>query len=419
MNWRAKPSLGGAIGIALSILAFAAFGAVLWQTLSAALESYDDDPSPGANLGTFGLGLAAFGLALLVVLLAYRTWRFFQVRYYLDRNAIKIELGGKRQVIPLANVRQVITAESLLEALRQGAYGEEIPTKAGERSDGTKVNAYSQPRTQTIAQRVETTNAADSDEEDSFWSEVAESEVVEAEVIEGTPAADSDNHSVVSKLPTEGGQKPAEKKRPEVHRKVAFKVKTRPLTSWPGFYTNQGWLASLGEIQFYSTEPFAKTVLVRTANKTYALSPAEPKQFITEYRLRRNLGAIEAVEEGIIRGKFLSHPLWHDWLGRGLILTGVLANLALFAFLLSRFADLPPILRLHYNKFGVVDRLESASAIFWLPAIGLFTAIINSIIGAILHPLERVPALLLYGSIIAVQLLIWIAAIGIIVTSGA
>ncbi|MEI6047066.1 MAG: hypothetical protein WCS37_22200 [Chloroflexota bacterium] len=152
MNWRAKPSLGGAIGIALSILAFAAFGAVLWQTLSAALESYDDDPSPGANLGTFGLGLAAFGLALLVVLLAYRTWRFFQVRYYLDRNAIKIELGGKRQVIPLANVRQVITAESLLEALRQGAYGEEIPTKAGERSDGTKVNAYSQPRTQTIAQ---------------------------------------------------------------------------------------------------------------------------------------------------------------------------------------------------------------------------------------------------------------------------
>src|SRR5689334_8368137 len=105
-NWSAKPSKGGLIGIVLTALAFAAFGFVLWLFASAALESYEGDPSPGANLGTFGLGLAAFALALVVVLLAYRTWRFFQLHYYLDRNAIKIELGGKQQFIPLANIRQ-------------------------------------------------------------------------------------------------------------------------------------------------------------------------------------------------------------------------------------------------------------------------------------------------------------------------
>jgi len=97
---------------------------------------------------------------------------------------------------------------------------------------------------------------------------------------------------------------------------------------------------------------------------------------------------------------------------------GVLLNLALFTFLFSRFPELPPTMRLHYNKYGLVDRLESVSAILWLPYIGLATAVVNSLLGALLQPRERIPAHLLYGSIIAVQLMVWIAAIGIIVSSG-
>lgn len=447
-DWRAKPSPGGIIGIALTVLALAAFGFVLWLTLSAALQTSEENPSLGANLGTFGLALATCGLALVVALLAYRTWRFFQMHYYLDRNAIKIELGGKKQLIPLANVRYVMPAEALLDRLRQETYGEDAPPPAGQRDDGVKVRTYSQPRTSTVtAERVETTSAADSsideigeveiiqgevvEEAEAVEAEIIEArvieepEVVEAEVLEGMSAADSGDNPEVYNLAatretTEDDPSPKSepKKEPSIPQYVAFKVKTRPLTNWPGFYTNQGWLASLGEIQFYSTQPFAKTLLVGTTDTTYAISPADAKQFMVEYRLRRNLGAIEAVEEEVVRGKFLSHPLWHDWLGRGLILAGVVANLALFAFLLWRFADLPPIVRLHYNKFGVVDRLESASAILWLPGLGLATAIINSILGALLHPRERVPALLLYGSIIAVQLMVWIAALGIIATSG-
>ncbi len=430
-NWRAKPSVGGALGIALTGFALAVFGLLLWLTLNFALESYDDDPHYGANLGTFGLALATCAAALVVALLAYRTWRFFQTHYYLDRNAIKIELGGKQQIIPLANVRQVLPADTLLESLRQEAYGGEKPPEAGRRDDGVRVRTFSQPRstTTTTAHRVETaTEAADSSLDEQIGSEVVEveGEVLKTEFDDGITAADGgrpENLSSSQPISDNSSQnnlgKPPEKKAAPVPGFVAFKVKTKLLTSWPGFYTNQGWLASLGEIQFYSTQPFPKTLLVRTTNTTYAISPADPQQFMTEYKLRRNLGAIESVEEEVVRGKFLTHPLWHDWLGRGLILLGVVINLALFAFLLSRFADFPPIIRMHYNKFGVVDRLESSISILWLPLIGLLTAFTNSILGTWLHPRERVPALLLYGSIIAIQIMTWIATIGILATSGA
>jgi hypothetical protein len=443
-DWRAKPSIGGIVGIVLTVLALAAFGVVLWLTFSAALETSDSEEisSPGANLGTFGLVLACCGLALIIAFLVYRTWRFYQIHYYLDRNAITVELGGKKQIIPLANVRYVVPAEKLLDQLRQDAYGEDAPTDPQERDDGVKFRTFSQPRARVAtAERTETTSAADSSFDDFDSPAIVEGEVIEAEtveaevtevidaveveveVIEGSPAADSGSApEVVEGAETQAS--PAEPepvktaKAPDVPGHVAFNVKTRPLTSWPGFYTNQGWLASIGEVQFYSTQPFAKTLLVSTTNTTYAISPVDFKQFMIEYRLRRNLGAIEDVEEEVVKGRFLSHPLWKDWLGRGLILAGVLANLALFAFILWRFQDLPPIVRLHYNKFGVVDRLESASAILWLPGLGLLSAIVNSVLGALIHPRERVPALLLYGSILAVQLMVWIAALGIMINSG-
>ncbi len=434
-NWRAKPSIGGYFGIGLTLVTLAGFGLLLWLTLTAALETYEDNPTPGANLGTFGLALACVGLALVAVLLAYRTWRFYRLRYSLDRNAIKIELGDRQQVIPLSHIRYVVPADKLLDYLREETYGEEAARPDTlKRKDGGQAQTFSQPRRQTAtAQRTEaTTSAADGSlDDDAFFNnstEIAaadaiEGEVVEAEFVEVSSAADGGSDFEPEQIETvsedEPEPEPVTKKVNSVPNFVAFKVKTRPLTSWPGYYTNKGYLASIGPVQFYSTQPFAKTLLIHTEQTTYALSPANFKEFMTEFQLRRNLGAIEAVEEEVVPGKFLSHPLWRDWLGRGLIALGVLLNLALFAFIFWRFADLPPTIRLHYNKFGVVDRLEPAISILWLPVIGLIATLTNSTLGALLHPRERVPALLLYGSIIIVQLMVWIAAIGIIVISGA
>src|SRR4051812_3758505 len=121
-DWRALPSKGGLIGIIFTGVAAVIFGLAVWVTIMAAtapdvvqaVQSPDADPDTpaelltvptGNNIGTFFLALLCVVLLLVVIYLAYQTRKFFALRYSLDRNAIRINLGDSQQVIPLANVR--------------------------------------------------------------------------------------------------------------------------------------------------------------------------------------------------------------------------------------------------------------------------------------------------------------------------
>ena len=114
-NWRSLPSPGGWIGIGLTVVAAVGFGVVLVITLANAIAA----DNAGANPGTFLLGLATIALLLVTLFLGWRSWCFFRLRYYLDRNAITIDLGDSRQVIPLANIQEVVTASELLFTLKE------------------------------------------------------------------------------------------------------------------------------------------------------------------------------------------------------------------------------------------------------------------------------------------------------------
>ncbi len=195
------------------------------------------------------------------------------------------------------------------------------------------------------------------------------------------------------------------------------RVSRRPFSSWPGFYLNKTKVAALGTIQFFSTHQLEGTLLIRTERQTYAISPRDRQQFITEFNLRKRLGAIEPVQEGIIKGPLLSHPLWHDNLGRGLIALGIILNMFIYFSLLLRYNDIPDILRMHFNKVGQVDRLGDRGELFLLPFIGLVTVIGNSILGAFLQLKEAIPAYLLYAAAVLVQVLVGIALVVILLVS--
>ncbi len=485
-DWRALPSKGGLIGILLTVLAAVLFGLAVWLTWLAAtateVQAFQVEDAPadtppdlvtvhtGTNLGTFGLGLLSFGLFLLVLYLAYQTRRFFALRYALDRNAITVALGDRKQVIPLANIRYVVPAETVLGQMRQRVFGQDEPV--AEVATGPQNRAYprSQPQPTVpypeaadlgqlepteseieVAQdeiepaesyRLTQTAAADSSLEHLEHIEIIQADFVEiegddlavdaAEIEEGqiTEIEDfkleqvrglaasfeeqADQEQPASQAPADSGHATPD---PFESGSVNFTVKTSPFTSWPGFYLNRSQVSSLGQVQFYSTQPLSKNLLIRTAQQTYAISPRDQQQFLTEYNLRRRLGAMEAVEEGVIKGEFLSHPLWQDWLGRGLILAGVVLNLLLYVFLIWRFNDLTPILRIHFNKLGQVDRIGDRGELMLLPFIGLLAVVGNSLLGALLHPKERIVAYLLYGSAILLQLLTAIAVIVIMAVS--
>ena len=490
------PSKGGLIGIILTGLAVIALGVAVWLTYLAAtatevqqaVQSPDTDPSippdlvavpTGTNLGTFGLGLLCAALLLLVLYLAYQTRRFFALRYSLDRNAITVGLGDRKQVIPLANIRHVVAAQTVISQMRSKVYGtaengsptETTVTGPTAKAYPRQTTAQVEPNTEGVANVTEAeiseiptqveepledfepddgpsyqltqTAAADSslDYLEPIEIELASFKEVdgveEVEEADYTPVVEGANRQIepvsFRSLAIDFDEKPSQDNGTQAGAdggepsqetpfseggSVNFGVKAPLLSSWPGFYLNRANVSSLGPVQFYSTQPLAGTLLVRTVTQTYAISPREPQQFLREFQLRRRLGAIETVEEKVIPGQFLSHPLWHDRLGRGLILAGVILNLLLYVYLIVRFNDLAANLRMHFDKFGQVDRIGQRDELLLLPFIGLLGVIGNSVLGAFIHLTDRIPAYLLYGAAILLQVLTAVAVFVILLVSG-
>ncbi len=98
------------------------------------------------------------------------------------------------------------------------------------------------------------------------------------------------------------------------------------------------------------------------------------------------------------------------------ILLGValVFNLALFAYLALRFANLPDPLPLHFDATGLPDRIESKTGIFALPLIGLVVFVLNVALGIPLHRRERAATNLLTTGTLLVQILMWLATLNIV-----
>lgn len=111
-------------------------------------------------------------------------------------------------------------------------------------------------------------------------------------------------------------------------------------------------------------------------------------------------------------------PLWlraalRDRYVWAMLIIALFVNLGLFAFLLLLQNQLPLLVPLHFDPTGQPDRIESRAALFTLPQIGLVVIVVNALLGALAYRREPLAAYLLGGTAIAVQFLLWFAAISI------
>ncbi len=101
-----------------------------------------------------------------------------------------------------------------------------------------------------------------------------------------------------------------------------------------------------------------------------------------------------------------------------LLIVALVVNLGLFGYLMFEFtrvpATLPPLVPLHFDANGDPDRIESQTALFSLAQIGLIVIVGNLGLGALMYRRERLATYLLAATAIAIQLLLWFAAIQII-----
>ena len=174
----------------------------------------------------------------------------------------------------------------------------------------------------------------------------------------------------------------------------------------PGYTVGQADLPNLGRTLVFSTRPLAEQVFVVTPLQTYALSPADPAAFTAEVATRQHLGPTEYVPQTVRIAPWLGLPIWRDRLAHLLLGLAALACLALYAWVVARYPDLPAQLPL---RGPTLPPLARAAALL-LPTIGLGALVGNGLLAALVHARERGAALLLLGGAVVVEILLWVVA---------
>ncbi|MEA3460218.1 MAG: PH domain-containing protein [Chloroflexota bacterium] len=108
MVWKPRRSLSGLVGTILIILVLAADGALLFCLTSRSVD-----------LLFFILALAIVSSLPVLILLAYRTYGFFNLRYLLDRNGLIITWADTQQIIPLGNITRIVKEVNIEDGWRQ------------------------------------------------------------------------------------------------------------------------------------------------------------------------------------------------------------------------------------------------------------------------------------------------------------
>src|SRR5262249_17773137 len=142
---------------------------------------------------------------------------------------------------------------------------------------------------------------------------------------------------------------------------------------WPGYHLGRGRHPRLGPIPHYSAHRRPDQLpYVLTPGRVYAISPADAEGFAGEVARRRAGLAMAAIAPATAdEWRFTGSPFWRDRGAQIVMLLAMAINLALFGYLMIAYPRLPPLIPLHYNIFGVVDRIGFANEIFSLPLIAL------------------------------------------------
>ncbi|MSP21529.1 MAG: hypothetical protein EXR66_00640 [Dehalococcoidia bacterium] len=182
--------------------------------------------------------------------------------------------------------------------------------------------------------------------------------------------------------------------------------------SWLGHHIGRGEIDRIGEVMFYSTHQTAEQVLyVMTSEHTYAISVEDPHAFAREIQLRQELGPTAGVRHHVEREGTAAQPFWEDTLARVMVLAALVACLALWVYVVERYAGVPPTLALTFPP-GMPTALVSVSgreALFALPRSATAILAINFAIGIVAHASSRVAGYVLFGLAGLAQLAIFLA----------
>ncbi len=162
-------------------------------------------------------------------------------------------------------------------------------------------------------------------------------------------------------------------------------------------------------ILYLATAHGEDCLYVKTAQRIYAISPAETEPFLRAFEAERALGALRPQEERLYAPPLLSTLVWRDRLGIALTLGTLLAGVLLLALTFWRYPNLPTEIPMHFDALGRPDRMAPPRDLFYLPLIGSVVLFVNFAAAVLLYRRERLLSYFLWGGAGMVQVLLILA----------
>jgi hypothetical protein len=159
-----------------------------------------------------------------------------------------------------------------------------------------------------------------------------------------------------------------------------------PAPRWPGALVGVELHPDAGEVEFMAAGA-AGLVLVSTAARTYAISPADPAGFRRAYQSMLEQGTLGPLRPYSARPAFLFAEVWRIRAARGFLLALILINLTLFVWVGLAVPGLENV-SLGYTPAGTLQNPVAAGQLFLLPAVSLLLGAAGAALALAFHRRE-------------------------------
>ena len=184
-----------------------------------------------------------------------------------------------------------------------------------------------------------------------------------------------------------------------------------PGLSLPGSIIGVRRHADLGIIEFLASES-KKILLIGTAKRVFAISPADPPAFTQAFARATELGSLTPAEPRSVYPSFVVSQAWKNSLARFLWLIGLFLNIGLFAWV---GILIPAVTRI---TLGLSTESVPSTQLIILPIISLLLFAVGWLAGLYFYrwERERVLAFIVWASSALTGLLFLMAVLFVVTT---
>ena len=182
-----------------------------------------------------------------------------------------------------------------------------------------------------------------------------------------------------------------------------------PWLRWPGSILGTRQVEGLGPIEFMASD-LNSLLLVATPQRIFAISPAEPKAFLSAFQILNELGSLAPLPAQSVYPTFVIGSLWEDRAARGLLMASLALAAGLFAWV-GVIIPSHPVLALGFLPTGGPEDPGPGARLLLLPIINSIDLFIDLILGFYFYrrTTRRPVAYLLWSTAIFSALIFYLA----------